>query len=510
MQCSSTSVSRYSSVLAPGVELVGDAAARKAPEHRRPVRLEAGVAPLPERRAGRQREQVRQEVARLVEELDRAGPVGHGDVDVQPEDQQRARQLLQLFDDVLVALAGREDLVLPVRKRMRAGGRDAQPDALGALRELAADVADLVLELGDVGADLRADLDDRLVELALDLIAERGARRQQLGHVRAQLPGLGVHDLELFLDADGEGVRHQRIIVQCEARTCGSGMVSCAGTLHVRGSPPHPAASPSSRARAHPRRRRRGAAVVPPRRASRTPSASTSRRSSIARSRILRTGDWNPHIFDYPTLVIYVQAMVGDPALPVGGAPGRVGVARRLLDRRGVRGGPVRRRASIGVATVWLTYRLGAELSSRRVALLAAAQMAVRPAARPRIALHPHRRADDGAHDADRVVVGARGAAGHRPRLCLGRRRVRTRRRGQVQRRHRAGRGRGGLAAPRAVVARPAAEAGRHRRRGRAGVPDRRPVHGSRSAGVSRRIRRAVLALRRARRARRIPPGSCT
>ena len=58
---------------------------------------------------------------------------------------------------------------------MRAGGRDAQPDALGALRELAADVADLALELGDVGADLRADLDDRLVELALDLVAERGA-----------------------------------------------------------------------------------------------------------------------------------------------------------------------------------------------------------------------------------------------------------------------------------------------------------------------------------------------
>src|SRR6187402_2621184 len=26
--------------------------------------------------------------------------------------------------------------------------------------------------------------------------------------------------------------------------------------------------------------------------------------------RILRTGDWNPHIFDYPTLVIYLQAMV--------------------------------------------------------------------------------------------------------------------------------------------------------------------------------------------------------
>src|SRR6476660_5730487 len=26
--------------------------------------------------------------------------------------------------------------------------------------------------------------------------------------------------------------------------------------------------------------------------------------------RILRTGDWNPHVFDYPTLVIYLHAGV--------------------------------------------------------------------------------------------------------------------------------------------------------------------------------------------------------
>jgi 4-amino-4-deoxy-L-arabinose transferase-like glycosyltransferase len=35
--------------------------------------------------------------------------------------------------------------------------------------------------------------------------------------------------------------------------------------------------------------------------------------------------------------------------------------------------------ATIGMATVWLTYKLGAELSSRRVALVAAAQLAVLP-----------------------------------------------------------------------------------------------------------------------------------
>jgi hypothetical protein len=200
-------------VFAPRSELIRDAASRKPAEDRRPVRLEARIAPLPERRAGREREQVGQEVAGLVQELDRAGAIGDGDVDVQPEDQERARQLLELLDDVLVALAGGENLVLPLRERVGAGRGDAQPDALGALGELAADMNDLVLELVDVAADLRADLDDRLVELALDLIAERRARREQLRHVRPQLPGLRVDNLKLFLNADGERVRHHRIIV---------------------------------------------------------------------------------------------------------------------------------------------------------------------------------------------------------------------------------------------------------------------------------------------------------
>ena len=131
--------------------------------------------------------------------------IRHRDVDVQAEDQQRPRELLQLFDDVLVALAGGDDLIHPARKRMRAGGGDAQADALGAVGEIAPDAEISLSSSSIVGADLGADLDDRLVHLALELIAEgRGARRQQLGNVRSQLPRVGVDDLEFFLDADGE------------------------------------------------------------------------------------------------------------------------------------------------------------------------------------------------------------------------------------------------------------------------------------------------------------------
>jgi 4-amino-4-deoxy-L-arabinose transferase-like glycosyltransferase len=94
--------------------------------------------------------------------------------------------------------------------------------------------------------------------------------------------------------------------------------------------------------------------------------------------RILHTGDWNPHIFDYPTLVIYLQAMVAILRFIWGALNGewtsldRFSIGAVYMTGRFVT-------AALGVATVWLTYRLGAELSSRRVALLGAAQMAVRP-----------------------------------------------------------------------------------------------------------------------------------
>jgi 4-amino-4-deoxy-L-arabinose transferase-like glycosyltransferase len=94
--------------------------------------------------------------------------------------------------------------------------------------------------------------------------------------------------------------------------------------------------------------------------------------------RILRTGDWNPHIFDYPTLVIYVHAVVDILRFLWGALDGEWG----SLDAYPIAAAYEAGRfvaAMIGVATVWLTYRLGTELASPRIALLAAAQLAVRP-----------------------------------------------------------------------------------------------------------------------------------
>ena len=94
--------------------------------------------------------------------------------------------------------------------------------------------------------------------------------------------------------------------------------------------------------------------------------------------RILHTGDWNTHIFDYPTLVIYLHAMVAIGRFLWGALNGEwasldaFSITAVYLAGRAVA-------ALIGVATVWLTYRIGRELDSRRVALLAAAQMATIP-----------------------------------------------------------------------------------------------------------------------------------
>jgi hypothetical protein len=94
---------------------------------------------------------------------------------------------------------------------MGARGCDGQADTLGSARELVPDAEDFVAELRDVLTNPGADLDDRLVELAFDLLPERRrARREKLGNVRAELPRLGIDDLEFLLYPHREPVRHTR------------------------------------------------------------------------------------------------------------------------------------------------------------------------------------------------------------------------------------------------------------------------------------------------------------
>jgi 4-amino-4-deoxy-L-arabinose transferase-like glycosyltransferase len=90
---------------------------------------------------------------------------------------------------------------------------------------------------------------------------------------------------------------------------------------------------------------------------------------------ILRTGDWNTHAFDYPTLVIYLNAIAAIPWFLWGASRGlwsslvTIDVGALYAFERCVA-------ALIGVWTVWLVFRLGKEVDSAWVGLVAAAQLA--------------------------------------------------------------------------------------------------------------------------------------
>src|SRR5713101_4976405 len=145
---------------APGFELFGNAGAREAAEDSGAERFQAGVAAHPEGRTGGEREEVREEIADHVHHVDRGLFVGHGNVDVHAEDQQRTRELLQFFDNVLVTLAGGNNLVDPARERMGACGGDLQAGALGGSHKFATGAMHFDAQFADVFANFRAGLDD--------------------------------------------------------------------------------------------------------------------------------------------------------------------------------------------------------------------------------------------------------------------------------------------------------------------------------------------------------------
>src|SRR6267154_594798 len=195
---------------APGLELFGHAGAREAAENGGAERFQAGVAAHPEGRTGGEREQVREEIADHVHHVDGGLFVGHGDVNVHAKNQQGTRELLEFFDNVLVTLAGRNDLVDATGEGVGACGGDLQSGALGGSNQFTTCAMHLDTELADVFANFRAGLDDGLMHLVLDLFDDvRRSGGDELHHVRAELAGSGINNLKFFFYADGEAVSHE-------------------------------------------------------------------------------------------------------------------------------------------------------------------------------------------------------------------------------------------------------------------------------------------------------------
>jgi 4-amino-4-deoxy-L-arabinose transferase-like glycosyltransferase len=93
--------------------------------------------------------------------------------------------------------------------------------------------------------------------------------------------------------------------------------------------------------------------------------------------RMMKTGDFNPHFFDYPSLYMYVQALVAVFHFAFGAMRGTWNSLAQAPTEdfyvwaRGVT-------AIVGTATVWVVYRVGMRWG-KRTALLAAVMLAVMP-----------------------------------------------------------------------------------------------------------------------------------
>ena len=92
-----------------------------------------------------------------------------------------------------------------MRKRVRADRRDLEFAPRGERGQTTPQLRHMRPGIIDVTADFRAQLDDRLMHLGLDLFLERNfAVLQNFVNVRAQLARLGIDDGKFFLDAEGE------------------------------------------------------------------------------------------------------------------------------------------------------------------------------------------------------------------------------------------------------------------------------------------------------------------
>src|SRR5207245_9726501 len=105
----------------------------------------------------RQARQDRHVRADAVGDVARLVWVVEADVDVQPEDYLLARDEAQRVDQVAVALARRDAVLLPQRERMRPGRADLEVGVVRQPPDLAAQPAQLRPGLAGVARRLRGD-----------------------------------------------------------------------------------------------------------------------------------------------------------------------------------------------------------------------------------------------------------------------------------------------------------------------------------------------------------------
>ena len=149
-----------------------DPGPRQGPIDRGPRGHHPGLAPTQERRVRRLAEEQRHVPPQAVGDVD--CPVGalDSDVDMGAEDQELTDDVAELVDELRVAGALDDQLVLPAGKRMGPGGADQEPAALRDLGQGAAQGAELVAGGANIRTGSRRDLEERLHQLRLHLALE--------------------------------------------------------------------------------------------------------------------------------------------------------------------------------------------------------------------------------------------------------------------------------------------------------------------------------------------------
>src|SRR5918994_4536199 len=191
----------------PAVVRVRHAAAREElREDLRARRVQTRDAILDERRARREREQLRQDVAESVANGHRPICASDADVRVNSEAVVAPDDVPEDFVVSPVVRCIDDALVLPAAPRMRSGARQRHTHPVGKLRQLRAAFAHSLRRLPEVLATPRLHLDiggDQLADEMLVELRAGGGGLQLLEAVR-ELERLGIEQREFFLDRESE------------------------------------------------------------------------------------------------------------------------------------------------------------------------------------------------------------------------------------------------------------------------------------------------------------------
>ena len=151
-----------------------------------------------------------------ADHVDRLVRVVHRDVDVTAEDELAPGDVLELVDEVAVAVARGDALPLEEAERVRAGRAHAQVVARGRLGDVRAQPPELPVDVGRGLANRRRDLEDGLHQLRADVLVEltvlRG--REHRVHVLDEVERLRVEEHVLLLDAERERLARPEVVVE--------------------------------------------------------------------------------------------------------------------------------------------------------------------------------------------------------------------------------------------------------------------------------------------------------